>query len=629
MIASLPISSLRLTSDPIRSEKDPKEAALISQLFQTIVKPQTAPNPQYQSLWHNFQKQVRDVQNPDVPLLKSESALEVLNDKFGNDLVSRVLKRYGMEDKKTFTVAEYKAIVIGAASNVQRTDLEALFHKLKQSGDPSWTKFKSFDDVDDAHIAKLHHEFVNPAKELMEVKLHKETATKVWKIVLAVFAVLACLALITAGALTFVVTFPLSAALALTAIIIGAVGLSAMSTYALSSRKCKPEAPYHALLVQDKDFLKTCRSAKAFNFEPNQHIAASEYLAHDVAYADLMEGQILPLKEKNNQTTYVKVSKIINKEGYVCFILTPLQEKIHQDEFQVRVLFRGTHDIKSLRRLAEPYSAGHLSFKHHQKELLESIAEVVPAHAKHVHTEFYGHSLGGADSLRGVEITGYAIAVITASPQVKAAEAVAFNRPVNRFEGPNWDKIRSVVERIRVVKARVWNSAGVTHSTNNNFKHWVKVINDPSNSTAQPKCIFKISECKVGGDFVQRTGQTTLGHGMGNTTPNVEREVYKFQHGHEGPKGFLRHLGPMATVKAHQIKNLNHDTNKGVNPDYFYANCKTNLAAVEKSSGDHMTWPGELWQKIKWFVMTTLFGSSLNYKGTFYNPFALPVDARE
>lgn len=593
----------------------------------------TATQQPLNDLTEGFLKQCyileRHHENLDFVFPGSELLPKALKTQFGEDLVNRIMERYGLSHKKTFTLAEYKALIIGIASGVRRSDLESRYNELKKNGDAAFTPFASFDDVTDPLIGKLHDHFITSAHKVMEVKhhLHQSTVAKVLKIVFDIFLVLSCLALVSVGVLAFVASFPLSATLAIAAIAIGATGLLSLSAYGiylLASRP--PQAPYHDKLVQDKDFIKTCKLAHVFNFEKNQHIAASEYLSHDVAYADLIEGQILPVKEKDNHFTYVKVSKIINKEGYVCFILTPLQEKMHQDEFQVRVLYRGTHDTKSLRRLQEPYSAGHLSFKHNQKELLESIAEVVPAVAKHVQTEYYGHSLGGADAQRAANITAFAIAKISSVPQVQKEEEANFKRVVKYFEGPNWDKIRSTIEKINVVKTRFWNSAGITHSTNNDFKHWIKVINNPANGT-QPKCQFKILECKVAGDLVQRSGQTTLGHGMGNTIPNLEREVYQFRHGYEGATGFLKHLGPMATAKAHQVKNLNRDSNKGKDPTHIYANCRTNLAFVEQSSGDHMTWPTETWQKVKLFMMSYLFGSSMNYNGKYYNPFALPEEA--
>lgn len=572
----------------------------------------------------------RNHDNLNIVYPGSEILPQTLRIQFGDALVNRVMERYGFSHKQTFTLAEYKAMVIGIAAGVQRSDLEERFNQLKKDGNPTFAQFNSFDDVTDQFITSIHDHFITPAHKVMEIKhqFQQSTAIKILKVVLIIFAVLSCLALIAAGAFTFIATFPLSVPLAIAAIAIGAAGLTALAGYGIYVHT-RPEVPYHQKLLQDKDFIKTCKLAHVFNFDKNQHIAASEYLAHDVAYANLMEGQILPVKEKDNHFTYVKVTKVIDKDGYVCFILTPLQEKLHLDEFHVKVLFRGTHDIKSLRQLQEPYSAGHLSFKHHQKELLESIAASVPAGANHVHTEYEGHSLGGAHGQRAANITAFAIAKITSTPQVQKEEEANFKRPVAYFEGPNWDKIRSTVEKIRVVKTRFWNSAGITHTTNNDFRHWVKVINHPANATVQPKCLFKISECRVAGDMVQRTGQTTLGHGMGNTIPNLEREVYQFRHGYEGATGFLRHLGPMATAKAHQVKNLNRDSNKGKVPEHIYANCKTTegLQLVEQFSGDHMTWPTELWQKIKVFVMSLLFGSSMKYKGQYYNPFALTPEA--
>lgn len=566
----------------------------------------------------------RATKNTHLVIPNSDVLPESLRLTYGDAIVNRILERYGFTKNTSFTLTEFKAIMIGIAAGVERSDLEARFEDLKKKGDPALSQFKSFDEVTDVHIGRLRDDFIKPAENLMQIKKQfaQSTAMRVLSIVAKIFIVLAALALISFGIFALVAPMPGSSLLGAISIAAGAILLS---TFVFTSLSSATKTKYHDPLEQDTAFIKSCFLTRVFNFNHNQHIAASEYLAHDMAYADLREGQVIPLKEKDSHFTFVKVSKGINKEGYVCFILTPLQEKMHKDNFQVRILFRGTHDIKSLRRLSEPYSAGHLSFKHHQKELLESIHDVIPADATHVHTEYFGHSLGGADAQRAVALTKLAQTIINAPKAVQADEAEFLKRSFKHFEGPEFDKISATFKKIDVIKGRVWNSAGVTNGTNAILK---KSFEIDEKYNLNNRVVTVISECKVDGDWVQRSGQKTLGHGFGKQHPLMHREVYQFDHGHGGFKGFLLSGGLLATAKAHQVKNLNKDSNKGKDPKFSHATNVTNLAAVEKSSGDHFTWPGELWQKIKMFIMHLLFGSSLNYKGQFYNAFALPAYER-
>lgn len=598
----------------------------VTQLFKLR---STEPNDKVGgTFWQGFMSLARDSQKSHVKLPKTELVRNVLNAQFGHSLVDRVFKRYKIDDSKTLTVADYQALLHGIAAGVSRVELAAHFDELKGRGE--FPECHSFDDADSAILSKVWKHFTGPAKELMAIKEKQaeSTASKVLKAVAAVFLTLCCLALIAIGVLAFTVAFPLSAGLAAAAIAVGVVGLGAITAAVVCANRKNVKPPYHNELKDDNDFLKTCFLVNKFKFNPDQNIAASEYLAHDLVYDELQEGQIVPIKE-TGQLMFAEVRKRIDKDGLVCFLLTPLLANQHLDNFPIWELYRGTHDMKSLRRLGEPNSAGHYSFKHHEKIIFESLADVIPPDAKAVTLKKRGHSLGGADVQRSTAATVAYKADIIAAKTLKdrhypdASEKIKKRVHTISFPGPDLIKIAPAMEKIRKIEAHIWNSAGIASITNDRFKHDAKYINDLNHVKTDERCDIQITECKVGGDIVQKTGQTTLGHGMKPDDAKVFRSVYHFKHGFEGVRGFFKHFGLLAKAKAHQIKNLNRKTNGGKDPVFTYADSKTDFDAVEKESGDHFTWVGEKFEKIKWSVTSTLFGHALFINNKPYSPIGL------
>jgi len=569
--------------------------------------------------WEKFQKLAVDVQKPDA-LLNANKTQTVLKARFGDALVDRVLKRFDFQTKTHFTTSEYRTILNGIAAHVKKDDLKARFESLKKLNDPTFSKFNSFDDLDEKHIGRLLKQFVSPAREVLEAKEKQDkwTVAKVMNIVMEVFFALAALTLIVGGALLFAVTFPISVAMAITGAIVAAVGLSMLGCQIYDLYKQRTiNPPYHDKAVDDDYFVKMNIMSETFKFDKSQKVATSEFLAHEVAYLDLEEGQIVPIRH-GKEMIHAKVSYSINKNGFVCFLLTPLQEHRHLDDYPVWELYRGTHDMKSLRRLGEPHSAGHSSFKLHAKELLEAKAEITK-NAKAVKEIKVGHSLGGADAQRSLALTASKIAeaMLAKKPPAPTTSTAPLAKKVSILPAVDMAKVTPYLEKVRKICARVWNSAGIAKSTNELFKRSIQQIKaheDPKG----PKTHFEITLCKVGGDVIQQAGDTTIGYEMGND-PKVSREVFKFQYGLEGIKGFILNWGILGTAKAHQIKNTNRQINGGRDPEYAHYSAKTHLANVETECGDHViSMPG--WEKVKWYLSSRIFGSSITDGKRYYTP---------
>ncbi len=516
------------------------------------------------SLWQSLLNIAQDgAQNPFLVMPKKDLLISALQNQFGHQIVKGALRRYRLEEKPNLTLSDYRALLIGIAASVTTRDLEALFNRLKNEQRAPWKDFASFKDLKDAEIGILMNHFrahINPTE---------------WK---KLFAAL-------------------------------------------------PELYYQKALNRDIGFLNVCSMANDFRFD-DQEVATSEYLGHEVAYSEMLKGRIIPVPVDGG-IRYEKVSQYICKKGYVCGILTPLQEHQHLDKFGVRVLYRGTHDGLSASRLGERHSAGHFSFNPHQKRLINSIAAAIPKDAKESSVQFCGHSLGGADAARGLTSLVFIIACLEAQMRKLLHEAKNIKLGLRSFKKINLEKISGTIQKIKHVEARVWNAAGIAHSTNNRFRHWESVVNnatpktrslndndwtlveDPSKAPARiPRLTLKVSEGKVGGDPVQQSGQTSLGHRMGFRKDTFEGEVIQFEHGFSGLRGCLCYLG-RSGIKAHQVKNLNRAINNGKVAPYKRLSNKENIAKLEEATGDHLfafkllIW----WEKLKWFVITFFFGN--------------------
>lgn len=488
------------------------------------------------------------------------------------------------------------------AAGTRQTHLQALYNDLKADGEASWKKFNSFYDIDDSHIGKLLH-ILHDKTALSECRQSIEKIKNIIKVVAIVFAGLACLALITIGALAFAALIHIPLVLAPVALAIGVIGLSMLIVVAvIEYRKYQKIQNSHLTKLlkespidpeSDKDFTDLCQMSNDFLFDLNQELAASEYLAHEAAYKNLKIGQIIPIREKTHHVTYATVSHSINKEGFVCFLLTPLQEKHYLKKFPIWELFRGTHDKKSAKRLPESCSAGHESYKLYEQELIDAKATIVPIAAQSIIERKYGHSLGGADAQRSVSTTAVKIVELMGPKTYYFSGRTLLERVTVSQE------VSTYLKKVRSIEVYAWNSAGIANETNDNLKAAITKINQAKNSGGSVGCNFSISTCKVGGDGIQRTGQITLGHGIPAGTATVTREAYKFDHGFEGYCGFY-------TLQAHQTKNFN----RGKVPKYTYISAITNHAAIEADNSDHIKVGEAFWEPIKLYFSSLLIGKS-------------------
>lgn len=513
------------------------------------------------SLWDSLLHQACSTHQNGNLVLPKELVVATLKARFGSALVKRTLKRYKLADHPSLTLTTLRCLLVGIAASVSKHDMRFHFTQLRHQGDARWNAFASYDDLEDDDIAALLDHFRK------HISIHQ------W------------------------LQFSFSKKL-----------------------------PQYKILIKDLSFLKSCQDAKEFAFKRDQEVAISEYLGHEMAYADMQKGRIIPIRNDQGKLVFEKVTQFICKNGYVCSILTPMQELQHKHDFKVRILYRGTHDSLSASRLSEFDSAGHLSFNLNLQRLFNSIAAAIPKEADAVTVQWNGHSLGGADAQRGTEATAFVCAAVSSFSRPLSLQSDNIKRQMRYFRNLDFQRIRPQIEKIRHVEARVWNSAGIANSTNNRFKHWISYINDVTDtqqsdgdwqlvdpSVSAARVTFKICINKVHGDPVQRSGQATLGNGIGFDMPGLEREVYQFDHGFGGLRGCLCYLG-RGGIKAHQVKNLNRRLNGGRIAPYRYENSKINHAKLERLTSDHLLRNIRcctLWEKIKWFILTLLFGNPL------------------
>ena len=135
-----------------------------------------------------------------------------------------------------------------------------------------------------------------------------------------------------------------------------------------------------------------------------QKAGSYEYLFHKLAYQDLADSTIVPVVESNGNIEYYKTYSLINQQGFVSMALVPAAAD--KQDLEVKVLFRGTHDIGSAILDIEQYGAGYKSYRNHEAALLTKLNNIVgkvkaDARASGVQSPRIsitagGHSLGGA-----------------------------------------------------------------------------------------------------------------------------------------------------------------------------------------------------------------------------------------
>lgn len=494
-------------------------------------------------------------QDKSAVLCYDDTVQNDLEKRFGSGLVNRAYSQCKINKDAPLTLEQYRTLLVAIAASVTIKDLDIYFRKLKSTPDSQWARFRSFKELSDSKVCALLHHFrahITPDR---------------WK-----------------------------------------------------------ELSSNAIMASDLQFLRACSTARDFKFAQDQDIATSEHLAHEAAYTYLQKGRILPVRNSKGKMGLERVSHFINKHGYVCAILTPLQREQHLNDFGVRVLFRGTHDKLSASRLGEPGSAGHLSSKRHQIRLVNSIGAAIHPKAKRAHIQITGHSLGGADTQRACTSLTFAMAHnAVAKTHPEQLQEDFFKKGLRSFSllkkediddgelqqvSAKLQRLHNTLAKVKKVEARVVNSAGIAQTTNARFQKSFEHLESVAQENGKKVPAYKISVLKVDGDPVQMTGETTLGHDM-PANARVEREVMQFYHGFGGLSGCLCYLG-RSGIKAHQVKNLN----RAVVPDHVYMNSKNDPDGVEKATGDHffsyrLCFLWKLWEKIKWFVVTLLFGNPL------------------
>lgn len=481
--------------------------------------------------------------NQNLVLPKIELVCQALIDEFGFNLVFNVMNKYSISGEQPLTLGQFRAILVGIGAQVTTADLKAKFIKLKESGHPDFKNISEFSKITPIGFEKLILSF----RSILSSEIQQ--------------------------------------------------------TIAKSQFLSKKKASSFNQLADDLNILKKCELVNHFkSTKLGQNLATSEYLAHEIAYTNLKEGMIIPIKESNDQTILYEVKSSVNSgDGYICFILTPIVKP--EGTYPIKVLYRGTNSAGAFCRLLEEHSAGHQSFEKYKAELIGKICENLPLDGSQAKLQFYGHSLGGADAQRGA----------TALAEAIAAERQALHNILSGEMTP----LRPIIQ-IAQVDLNIWNSTGVAHETNELFRKSEAAINDErvpvfyhkkdSNSEKEedwevidsiqnqlPKVTFNIIDAKVAGDPVQRCGEARLVNS--SQSLYVNGHVIKFDHGIRG-------------IKPHCIKNLNIKLMDPEKLKFSYAISHHHPDYIHKTSTNQFLGQSTLypWQKAK-----SIFGFILKW----------------
>lgn len=134
-----------------------------------------------------------------------------------------------------------------------------------------------------------------------------------------------------------------------------------------------------------------------------QTAASYEYLFHGLAYRNLVDGTIVPVVEANGEIQYYQAHTLFNANGLVTMALIPTNTQ--NSPLDLKVLFRGTHNIGSAILDTEQYSAGYKSYRENEKTILAKLNSLIGATKKQakattgttptISLTVGGHSLGG------------------------------------------------------------------------------------------------------------------------------------------------------------------------------------------------------------------------------------------
>ena len=489
------------------------------------------------SFWQNsFAPLARNVQKENIGLPAATLVLATLESQFGSSLVQIVANRYGLNNKVTFDLNDLRAMLVGIAVHVKPEHLKERLEVLCKT-DTAWQNVQSFETLDKAQL--------NCLVEMFRLNIPSELLSKM--------------------------TFQ---------------GNEAQTT----------------AFAADLKNLKKFEQAGSFRYDADQEEAVIEYLSHEIIYSNLEVGNIVPVRTSSTEISYLKITKTIYGDGFTSFIFTHLFENTNAGEpMNVYVAHRGTNfgDVKCVRRLTEPHSAGHYSYNTYELEVLKGLQECIPARATNVRIHNGGHSLGGADSARTTVAIAKFLSVLKQA--VRMNPAAFANHPFLK---------------VREIKTGLWNATGIAESTNEAFKKAEKEINchDVTTRTdddddfelvekpvadADPsKVKFSITYGKVAGDPIQQCGETNL-H---THSPYVTAKELKFDQGYAGWFAIAHNFG-VSGLWAHCAKN----TNKPIQPLV-----RSSQLEVETAAQRHF-WHGykmPLWDRTKWTVGSFFLGTN-------------------
>jgi len=466
--------------------------------------------------WDNsFRPMARDFQKENIGLPAATLVLATLESQFGLLLVQKVANRYGLNNKAAFDLNDLRAMLVGISVHVKPEHLKARLDDLRKL-EAEWQHAGAFETLNKAQMNDLVALF---RTNLTLAVLNKITVTG-------------------------------------------------------DSEKV---AAFNA----DLKNLKKFEQAGTFRYDADQEVAINEYLGHGIIYSNLEVGSIVPIKTGPNAISYLKITKTIYGDGFTSFIFASLENPLPGKPMNVYIAHRGTHfgDIRCIRRLTEPHSAGHYSYSNYESEVIKGLKEAIPCHVTDVRILNSGHSLGGADSSRTTDAIARSLAVLKQSSKMNPA-ALA-NHPLLK---------------VREVKTVLFNGAGIGYSTNDSFQKAERAINghdlttrvddeDDFEIVEKPVAVEDPSKVKftlrhviVAGDFVQRCGERKLNA----ASPYVDVQIIKYDHGHEGWLPIITNLG-LNGLKAHTSQNTNKPA--------LIPTVRASQAEVEKNS----TTPLPLW----------------------------------
>jgi len=393
----------------------------------------------------------------------------LLKENYGSRLSNRIIERYGFTKKASFSWRDIESILIGVGANVQLSDLKALFRQIKGdfSSGMGCIEMLSQNELEDLGSVGSFDQL----SEMQIETLLKPFRAMPWKILKEVPSILPSYR-------------------HHDEINVGLIRFSGQ--------------------VHDELLLNFMTSMPTRANQRHLDASLSEYLAKDLAYAELEAGMILPLWTSQGKLCHMEVIGTLQQSGMIATLLKPIVPQ--PGEQSLHLMFRGTqwqparrHSFYTLMRVTDSSGVGRAVFESAWPAISNMIKEAIGHYRMtDVCLSIHGHSLGAVDAQRA---TAAVIHEMASSP-------------------------KTALRVISSIFSYAHNSPGIEGDLNARFARDLQMLDQNEISCPVDQQIFSFPS-----DPVELAGEMYLGAGVEN--PLFYSRVHQLEH----PKirGFALH----------------------------------------------------------------------------------------